>query len=193
MWQALLDGLVLPQTENYNIFSKDNTNQEFIVDGIESTQFSNSNLQLPKYKFVHDRVQQAAYSLIPEEQKKPIHLKIGLLLLNNIPVAEQGEKIFKLVNQFNIAVEFISPQAKRDELAQMNLIAGRKALASTAYPAAVKYLTIGIQLLASDSWENKYQLILALYETGAEAAYLAGDFRQMEQLVEVVLARAKLH
>ena len=191
LWQALLDGLVLPQTENYNIFSKDNTNQEFIVDGIESTQFSNSNLQLPKYKFVHDRVQQAAYSLIPEEQKKPIHLKIGLLLLNSIPVTEQGEKIFELVNQFNIAVEFISPQAKRDELAQMNLIAGRKALASTAYPAAVKYLTIGIQLLASDSWETKYQLILALYETAAEAAYLAGDFEQTEQLAEVVLTRGK--
>ncbi|MBG1266113.1 ATP-binding sensor histidine kinase [Nostoc sp. WHI] len=192
LWQALLDGLVLPQTENYNIFSKDNTNQEFIVNEIESTQFPISNLQLPKYKFVHDRVQQAAYSLIPEEQKKPIHLKIGLLLLNNIPVAEQEEKIFELVNQFNIAVEFISPQPKRDELAQMNLIAGRKALASTAYPAAVKYLTIGIQLLVSDSWETKHDLTLALYETATEAAYLAGNFEQMEQLAEVVLVRKPL-
>ncbi|MEH1851415.1 MAG: AAA family ATPase [Nostoc sp.] len=190
LWQALLDGLVLPQTENYNIFSKDDAN-EFITHGIESTQFPISNLQLPKYKFVHDRVQQAAYSLIPEEQKKSIHLKIGLLLLNNIPVAEKEEKIFELVNQFNIAVEFISPQAKRDELAQMNLIAGRKALASTAYPAAVKYLTIGIQLLADNSWEMKYELILALYETAAEAAYLDGDFEQTDQLAEIVLVRGK--
>ncbi|MBG1241743.1 trifunctional serine/threonine-protein kinase/ATP-binding protein/sensor histidine kinase [Nostoc sp. NZL] len=192
LWQALLDGLVLPQTENYNIFSKDNTNQEFIAHGIESTQFSNSNSQLPKYKFVHDRVQQAAYSLIPEEQKKPIHLKIGLLLLNSIPVAEQEEKIFELVNQFNIAVEFISHQVKRDELAQMNLIAGHKALASTAYLAAVNYLTTGIQLLAADSWETKHDLTLALYETATEAAYLAGKFEQMEQLAEVVLVRERL-
>jgi predicted ATPase/signal transduction histidine kinase len=192
LWQALLDGLVFPQTENYNIFSQDNLNQEFIVHGIESTQFSSSNLQLPKYKFVHDRVQQAAYSLIPEEQKKPIHLKIGLLLLNNIPVAEQEEKIFELVNQFNIAVEFISHQAKRDELAQMNLIAGRKALTSTAYLAAVNYLTTGIQLLAVDSWETKHDLTLALYETATEAAYLAGNFEQMEELAEVVLARETL-
>ncbi|MEH2034715.1 MAG: AAA family ATPase [Nostoc sp.] len=190
LWQALLDGLILPQTENYNIFSKDDAN-EFITHGIESTQFSTSNLQLPKYKFVHDRVQQAAYSLIPEEQKKPIHLKIGLLLLNNIPVAEKEEKIFELVNQFNTAVEFISPQAKRDELAQMNLIAGRKALASTAYPAAVKYLTTGIQLLTDDSWETKYELILALHQTAAEAAYLDGDFEQTEQLAEIVLLRGK--
>lgn len=69
LWQALLEGLILPQTENYNIFAKENTNPEFIVHGIESIEFSSSNLQLPKYKFVHDRVQQAAYSLIPEEQK----------------------------------------------------------------------------------------------------------------------------
>ncbi|MEH2058817.1 MAG: AAA family ATPase [Nostoc sp.] len=192
LWQALLDGLVLPQDENYNIFFKDNTNQEFIVNGIESTQFSSSNFQLPKYKFVHDRVQQAAYSLIPEEQKKPIHLKIGLLLLSNIPVVEQEEKIFELVNQFNIAVEFISPQAKRDELAQMNLIAGRKALASTAYPAAVKYLTTGIELLADNSWETKHHLTLALYETATEAAYLAGNFKLMEELADLVLARETL-
>ncbi len=191
LWQALLDGLILPQTENYNIFPADDTNQQLIVQGIESTQFTSQNSQIPKYKFVHDRVQQAAYSLIPEEQKKPIHLKIGLLLLTNIPVIEQEERIFELVNQFNIAIEFISHQAKRDELAQMNLIAGRKALASTAYPTAVKYLTTGIQLLTDDSWETKYELILALYETATEAAYLDGDFEQIEQLAEVVLARGK--
>ncbi|RCJ18653.1 serine/threonine protein kinase [Nostoc sp. ATCC 43529] len=192
LWQALLDGLILPQTEIYNIFPADNTNQELIIQGIESTQITNLNLQIPKYKFVHDRVQQAAYSLIPEEQKKPIHLKIGLLLLNNIPVAEQEERIFELVNQLNIAVEFISHQAQRDELAQMNLIAGCKALASTAYPAALKYLTTGIQLLAAGSWETKHHLTLALYETATEAAYLAGNFEQMEQLAEVVLLRKPL-
>jgi len=73
----------------------------------------------------------------------------------------------------------------------MNLIAGRKALISTAYPAAVKYLTTGIELLADDSWKKKYELSLALHETAAEVAYLAGDFDQMEQFVEVVLGQAK--
>ncbi len=192
LWQALLDGLILPQTEIYNIFPADNNNQDLIIQGIESTEITNINLQIPKYKFVHDRVQQAAYSLIPEEQKKPIHLKIGLLLLSNIPIAEQEERIFELVNQLNIAVEFISHQGKRDELAHMNLIAGRKALASTAYTTALKYLTIGIQLLAPDSWETKHHLTLALYETATEAAYLAGNFEQMEQFAEVVLLRKPL-
>ncbi|MEJ1936158.1 serine/threonine protein kinase, partial [Nostoc sp. NIES-2111] len=73
----------------------------------------------------------------------------------------------------------------------MNLIAGRKALASTAYTSAIKYLTTGIQLLADNSWENQYQLTLALYETAAEATYLAGDFEQMEKFIQVVLVNAK--
>ena len=181
LWPTLHDGLVLPQTEVYNSFSEDSDTQPS----------RNRNFQIPKYKFVHDRVQQAAYSLIPEEEKQSTHLKIGQLLLSKIPVIEREENIFELVNQFNIAVELIVDLAERDELARMNLIAGRKALASTAYPASVKYLTIAIQLLASDSWEANYHLSLALYETAAEAAYLSGDFEQTEQFIQVVLLQAK--
>ena len=183
LWQALIEGLVFPQAEFYKFFDKDANTYKAINHDKE--------LSLPKYKFVHDRVQQAAYSLIPEDRKQSIHLKIGELLLRNIPVAEQEEKIFNLVNQFNMALPLIILQTERDKLATMNLIAGRKALASTAYPSAVKYLTTGIQLLTDDSWERKYELTLGLYETAAEAAYLGGDFEQTEQLAEVVLTRAK--
>ncbi|MBW4645450.1 MAG: AAA family ATPase [Goleter apudmare HA4340-LM2] len=190
LWIALHEGLIVPQNEVYKLFQDGHIS----LENIESQQSEGlplSNFALPRYKFIHDRVQQAAYSLIPEDERKPIHLKIGILLLNNIPVAEREEKIFELVNQFNVAVEFITHQNKRDDLAVMNLTAGRKALASTAYSTAMKYLTTGIELLADDSWERKYELTLALYETAAEAAYLAGDFDQMEKFVEVVLAQAK--
>ncbi|MFN6566278.1 AAA family ATPase [Dendronalium sp. ChiSLP03b] len=191
LWKALLEGLVLSQNELYNFLPEDD-NQQVMVGEKNTNEIQISNNQLPRYKFVHDRVQQAAYSLIPENEKKSIHLKIGLLLLSNVPLAEQEDKIFDLVNQFNIAVELITHQAKRNELAMMNLTAGRKALASTAYSAAVKYLNTGLELLADDSWQTKYELTLALYETAAEAAYLSGDFQQMEKLAEVVLAEAKI-
>ncbi|MDZ8051632.1 MAG: AAA family ATPase [Aulosira sp. ZfuVER01] len=190
LWQALIEGLIVPQKDGYNLVVEDDR-QLLSLSNRESENLSITNSQLPKYKFVHDRVQQAAYSLISQEQIKQIHLRIGLLLLKNIPVAERGEKIFELVNQLNIAVEFISDRPKLDELAQMNLIAGRKALVSTAYSSALKYLTTGIELLADDSWETNYELTLALYEIAVEAAYLAGDFEQMEQLADVVLVKAK--
>ena len=183
LWPALVEGLVLPEVEAYKLFQ----------DGNESLVMGNGkeSIQLPKYKFVHDRVQQAAYSLIPESQKQSIHLKIGQLLLRNTSAEEQEEKSFEIVNQFNMALELIPNQTERDELARMNLIAGRRAKASTAYAAAVKYLTTGIQLLADDSWQMKYDLTLALYETAAEAAYQAGYFEETEQFVQVVLAQAK--
>jgi predicted ATPase/signal transduction histidine kinase len=184
LWVALHEGLILPQSEDYKLFA-DNSNEILSVGEREKS------TQLPKYKFVHDRVQQAAYSLIPEETKKAIHLKIGQLLLNKIPDVEREENIFALVNQFNTAVELITVQTERDQLATMNLIAGRKALASTAYAVAIKYLITGIELLAADSWEKKYELTLSLYETAAEAAFLAGNFEQTEQFIQVVLARAK--
>ncbi|MEH2171389.1 ATP-binding sensor histidine kinase [Nostoc sp.] len=190
LWQALLEGLIIPQKDSYN-FVPENDKQLLSFSSRESENFSATNSQLPTYKFVHDRVQQAAYSLIPKDQIKQTHLKIGLLLLKNTPVDEREENIFELVNHLNIAAEFITHQAKRNELAEMNLIAGRKALVSTAYLSALKYLTTGIELLADDSWEIKYELTLALYEIATEAAYLAGDFEQMEKLAEVVLVRAK--
>jgi predicted ATPase len=110
-----------------------------------------TNYQLPIYKFLHDRVQQAAYFLIPEEQKQSTHLKIGRLLLSNTPEEEWEEKNFDIVNQLICGVELISDRTERDRLAQLNLIAGRKAKDSTAYAAAVRYLTVGIGLLDADS------------------------------------------
>ncbi|WP_414570743.1 protein kinase domain-containing protein [Nostoc sp. CCY 9925] len=190
IWKALYEGLVLPQTEAYKLFQ----NGSVSVEAFDSQKPQNLPLNhslCPRYKFIHDRVQQAAYSLIPQDQKKQIHLRIGQLLLKNISVAEREEKIFQLVNQFNIAVEIITDRTQRDELAQMNLLAGRKAIASTAYLAATKYLSTGIELLSNDSWQTKYEISIALYETAAEAAYLNGNFEKMEELIEVVLAQAK--
>ncbi|OCQ88969.1 serine/threonine protein kinase [Nostoc sp. MBR 210] len=190
LWIALHEGIILPQTDVYKLFQTDSKLGEN-TSGSNSPELFNNSFAVPKYKFIHDRVQQAAYSLISENQKQETHLKIGLLLFNSIPVAEREDKIFQIVNQFNIALELITEQEQRDELAQMNFLAGRKALTATAYAAAIKYLTTGITLLSSDSWQTQYELSLALYETAAEAAYLAGEFEQMEQLIDVVLAQAK--
>jgi len=194
LWTALTEGLVLPEAEGYKLFQDGNElpltvdRSLLTVNGQQSTIIT---AELPKYKFVHDRIQQAAYSLIPESQKESIHLKIGQLLLSNTPLEEREENIFEIVNQFNMAQELITNQTERDELARMNLIAGCRAKASTAYAAAVKYLASGIQLLAGERWKTKYDLTLALYETAAEAAYLAGDFEQTEKFVQVVLTQAK--
>ncbi|MEG4324425.1 AAA family ATPase [Microcoleus sp. herbarium5] len=188
LWKALQEGLVIPIAEVYKFFQDS--------ESVELAQ--TPELSVP-YKFLHDRVQQAAYLLIPESQKQSTHLEIGKMLLRKggdggtAPTeAEIEEKIFDIVNQLNMGMELITPQIERDELAQLNLMAGRKAKSSTAYAAAKQYLTVGIALLAIDCWNNHYNLTLALYEEATEAMYLNGDFEQMERLAEIALQNANM-
>ncbi|MEH2009636.1 AAA family ATPase [Nostoc sp.] len=180
LWKALQEGLILPTGNIYKFYV-----------GQESQAVTEEISQTVKYKFLHDRVQQAAYSLIPDEQKKTTHHRIGQQLLKNTSDSEQEERIFEIVNQINVAIELIEQPTAREELAKLNLIAGRKAKNSTAYSAAVKYFGVGRNLLAGDRWKIQYNLTLALYVEATEAAYLNTDIDEMEQLAEVALQQAK--
>src|SRR4028118_912926 len=150
-----------------------------------------TQLLIQDYKFLHDRVQQAGYALIDKAQKTAVHLQIGRLLLQNTAPKSLSEEIFEIVDHLNLGVEIVTDRAERYKIVKLNLIAGKKAKAATAYVAAVDYLNTGLNLLNVDSWQSNYDLTLALHEEAAEAAYLNGDFPKMEQLAEEVLNRAK--
>ncbi|MEC4818188.1 MAG: serine/threonine-protein kinase PknK, partial [Scytonema sp. PMC 1069.18] len=180
LWKALQERLVIPLDEVYKFYQNETTsNQWSIANDSEKLTIS--------YTFLHDRVQQAAYFLIPENQKKTIHLNIGQLLLKNTSVAEQDERIFDIVNQLNYSIDLINNQEELNELARLNLIAGRKAKASTAYVAAMKHFSLALSMITADSWQSQYSFTLALHEEACDAAYLCGDFDQMEQLAEKVI------
>ncbi|MBD2537065.1 serine/threonine protein kinase, partial [Nostoc flagelliforme FACHB-838] len=149
------------------------------------------DLLVQEYKFSHDRVQQAAYALINESQKQVVHLQIGRNLLEKNSPEQRSERLFEIIDHLNQGLELVTARLERTEIARLNLMAGQKAKAATAYEAAFKYFTTGLKLLDTKSWLSEYDLTLALYSEAAEAAYLQGCFDEMEQLVEVVLARAK--
>ncbi|MCS6792099.1 MAG: AAA family ATPase [Oscillatoriaceae bacterium SKW80] len=180
LWKTLQAGLVLPMSEIYKFFQSDHT-----------LQINSLPIQSPTYKFLHDRVQQAAYSLIPDADKKATHLKIGKLLLKNLEPAHREEKIFEIVNQLNKGADLITSQTERYELAQLNLAVGRKAKTATAAETALRYLKTGLELLAPDCWVSEYDLTLALHLEATEAAYLNGDFEQMEALAQQIENHAK--
>ncbi|MGG6293696.1 trifunctional serine/threonine-protein kinase/ATP-binding protein/sensor histidine kinase [Leptolyngbya sp. AN02str] len=179
LWKALQEGLVIPQNETYKFFQGN--------DPAGSDRRSEITV---RYKFLHDRIQQAAYSLIPDQEKQSIHYSIGQLLLNKIPESQQSEKIFDIVNQLNYGMELADDQIIKNQLTRLNLLAARKAKAANAYAIALKYLTVGINLLDGDRWQNNYDLTLTLYVEATEAAYLCTNFEQMQQLAEVVLQSA---
>ncbi|WP_242063659.1 PAS domain S-box protein, partial [Nostoc sp. FACHB-892] len=149
------------------------------------------DLLVQEYKFLHDRVQQAAYALIDELQKQLVHLQIGRNLLEKTSPEQRSDRLFEIIDHLNQGLELVTARSERTEIARLNLTAGQKAKAATAYEAAFKYFTTGLKLLDTKSWLSEYDLTLALYSEAAEAAYLQGCFDEMEQLVEVVLARAK--
>lgn len=172
LWEALNEGVISPLSHRYQF--------------IDNEDNSNSSIQ---YCFIHDRVQQVAYSLIDDEERRHIQLQIGRLLLNKIPQEKQAERIFDIVNQFNVARNLIQESTEQIKLAQLNLEAGCKAKLSVAHKPALAYFKTGIGLLEQQDmiWQRHYQLALELYSQTAESAYLSDDFQLAEEMIEVVL------
>jgi predicted ATPase len=142
------------------------------------------------YEFLHDRVQQAAYALIPDDQKKLVHLTVGRLLLAACGADVPDDRLFEIVNHLNIGSGLISNAAERLAVARLNLSAGRKAKTSTAYDTAAGYLDRGIALLSDDCWESDYELMFLLHLEAAECHYLARRFDVAEGNFGLLLARA---
>jgi len=133
------------------------------------------------YKFLHDRIHEAAYSLIPEEARPEEHLRIGRLLLLHTPEEKRDETIFEIVNQLNRGAALIASREEREQLAGLDLIAGKRAKASTAYAAALSYLAAGGELLADDRWQKCHELTFALELNRAECEFLTGDLGAAEK------------
>lgn len=142
------------------------------------------------FSFIHDRVQQAAYELIPDAQKKPVHLDVGRLLRADFDADAPDSRIFSVVNHLNIGNELIDHPAERLAVAHLNLLAGRKAKTSAAYRAALEYFKKGIALLDQSAWRSDYELLFALHLEAAECQYLAGSFDEAERSIVLLLDRA---
>jgi PAS domain S-box-containing protein len=143
------------------------------------------------YSFVHDRIQEAAYVMIPEEGRAREHLRIGRLLISRSRAEEIEERIFDIVNQFNRAAALITSPEERERVAELNLMAGKRAKASTAYASALNYFSTGGSLLPAESWDSCYPLVFALKLQQAACELLNADFVAAEELIAVLLRRAR--
>jgi predicted ATPase/signal transduction histidine kinase/tRNA A-37 threonylcarbamoyl transferase component Bud32 len=143
------------------------------------------------YRFVHDRIQEAAYSLIPDAERPALHLRIGRLLLADASPEELRERIFEIVNQLNLGSSLISSEDEMRRLIELNLSAGLKAKASTAYHSAARYLAAGMTQLGKESWTDRYELTYRLHFERAECEYLTGQFDDAAGLFQVLLHHAK--
>ncbi len=171
LWGAVSEGLLIPLDNNYPI---------------SATHIPDNR----RYRFVHDRIQQAAYSLIDDAQRQHLHLQIGRLLQQRFQPEHSDTPVFEIANHLNGARGLIRDQRELIELARLNCVAGMRALDSAAFDAALDYLQTGIELLPNDCWQADYPLSLSLYTSGVEAAYIKADFVLMNALADQVLSQA---
>jgi len=143
------------------------------------------------YKFHHDRIQEAAYSLLSDEGKASLHYIIGSYILQRTKESELEEKIQYIVNQLNSGSSRISSKDERYRLAELNLMASKKARRSGAFDSSLVYLEKGIDFLGDSGWTERYDLALLIYTEAVVAAYRSNDHEKMERFSQVVLDKAR--
>lgn len=178
--ESLEANFIIPVGEGYRLLDA------IILDIIPPTD------QKIQFRFIHDRVQQAAYQIIPEEMKKNVHLKIGRLLFkeNKDNLINRGDKLlFEILDHFNQGILLITETSEKYELANLNLLAGMKAKNSIAYEAALSYMGSGIKLLEPLLWDKDYSILFNLYRETAECLYFLRKFDEGNNYIEELLAR----
>ena len=175
LMRAVQDGLVFPLS----------------TPEVDQSDERGASLLIHHYKFAHDRVQQAAYALIGEQERKAAHLKIGRLLLANTALGERHENIFELVDHLNQGADLVQPQEERNQISQLNLMAVKKAKAAMAYEPALRYARVGLELLPPDGWQSLYDLTFALSVELLEIEYLNTNVERAEELSKEVLKQAQ--
>lgn len=185
LWPGIREGLTPPLDDNYRAFQSE-------AEGADLSAFGLTNLN-PRYRFLHDRIQQAAYNMIPEKDRPKMHLHIGRLLLQEMSPEMLDDRLFDVVNHLSLGRHLITDAAQRVQYAALFLLAGKKAKASTANASAADYLAYGIELLGDLNWTSDcYQLTYDLHYERAEALYLSVQHAEAEKVLGTILSNTTL-
>jgi predicted ATPase/signal transduction histidine kinase/DNA-binding response OmpR family regulator len=174
LWPAMEDDLIAPIGDGYKLLEEET---EGPID--------------VRFRFVHDRIQEAAYSRLPEAGRAPLHLHIARRLRENTPEAQLEDAVFDLVHHLGRSTDLIEDADERLQTARLFLLAGRRAAASSAHEPALRYLRSGSALLGDAGWEADHDLTFGLHLALAEAELVTTHSEAAEALCESLLARAR--
>ena len=199
LWPAVREGLIIPLSDSYRMYHEDDVEAEAMAGALAVrelitsmvTSIGSTDQARIRYRFLHDRVQQATYALIPEDQRKIQHLRIGRLLLASSSAERLDEDIFDILTHLNVGRDLLATDAEKIELAELNYRAGKKAQAAMAFAAANTHYSIALVLLPADRWSAHYQLALDLHRNSAECQYIAGEFVRADDLLTEAIAHGR--
>jgi diguanylate cyclase (GGDEF)-like protein len=184
LWELLKAGLLAPIDDRYDWAGHLNQTVFDVNDHIKMAG------QIPSYRFSHDRIQQAAYSLLPDSDKHRIHLSVGQSLLESHSDSSIDDILFNVANHLNLAASFSNASSNSTQLAELNLRSGKKAKASAAFASSFQYLNNGIESVNKSHWLSHYQLMLQLHTETMELACINADFETMDTLTSTLMENA---
>ncbi|EPG67815.1 protein kinase domain-containing protein [Leptospira wolffii] len=191
--EAISEELIVPIGENYRL-------AESFEETEENREKNYQTAKTVTFRFQHDRVQQAAYEIVEDEKKKKIRLQLGRFLLEGADSKQIEDDIFDIANHLNIGSGLITEPAEKLRLAQLDLIAGKKAKNSTAYKPALSYIAKAREMLfllpeanqGDDKlWNTHYEVCYSVFRELGETQYLNGNFEDSQKTIDILLKYAK--
>lgn len=180
LWPALQENMIYPVNNNYRLLDL----------AMESESLNIDPALLPVYRFHHDRIQQAADSMLDKQQNINCHVRLGRILLGHLQQSRNNLEIFDVANHLNQGIDQLSAEQDKIQLADLNLQAGQKAKQAAAFMPAFEYFSNGIALIQALPWEQHRALISSLYEQGTEAALLTCNYAYMHKCNQAILQNA---
>ncbi|MBN1534535.1 MAG: AAA family ATPase [Spirochaetes bacterium] len=180
LWEAARQEVIYPLDDRYRLMLSASPWMEGQTADFDVT-----------FRFQHDRVQQAAYSMVGEEDRPRLHLTIGRLMLRFAETEERDDLTIRIAHHLNEASELITGEQEREAAARLNLAAAIRARLSTAYQPALQYVMKGIGFLKDNPWEEQYDLTFELHSELSQAAYLCGEFRRAEEIISLLMERSR--
>ncbi|HEY4016425.1 MAG TPA: AAA family ATPase [Polyangiaceae bacterium] len=179
MWKAVEERLVLPQGDGHRLVVGRGLGESAALGDLAV-----------RYQFAHDRVQQAIYSLLDEDARAATHLRVGRLVLEDIPAADRGARVFDFIDHMNLGRRLVTSADERRDLADLNHAAGERARRAAAYAAAVSYLETSLGLLSREEWAGRPDAYFACCRMHAECVFLSGHVERASALCEELFGRA---
>jgi predicted ATPase/CheY-like chemotaxis protein len=139
------------------------------------------------YRFTHDRFHQAVYSLLEQNEKEQTHLGIGRILLRHLTQEQLSQRIFEIVEHFNLSLSRVDQKEERKRIARLNLSAGIEAKHANALSVAIEHFILAYELVEDDVWRWDYEFAKSLFENRAELLMLTADFDAAKQDIDELL------
>lgn len=145
------------------------------------------------FRFVHDKMREAAYKMIHCDSRKEMHFDIGMALFAGFENGNgrKDDNLFVILDQLNHGVPMLlQTESERISIAKLYHEAASTMLQSYNYTSAFQRSMTAVSLLPVDSWSTHYDLNLQYYSLLSQAAYSQRKIEVAKDAVHKIVEHA---